>query len=110
MIIVGGRTNNVSETLPLEVFDTQASEWTSFSSVQRFRHGSWIFEKHLYIYGGFELSTPNIPTDAIYKANLQGLFKNNKGLLEKLNSLQPDLNSSTSSINSVTSNNSTKNT
>jgi len=53
MLIVGGKTNNVAETLPMEVFDTETSEWFPYNTIQRFRHGSWIHEKHLYIYGGF---------------------------------------------------------
>lgn len=53
MLIVGGKTNNVSEILPLEVFDTEISEWFSYNSIQRFRHGTWIHEKCLFIYGGF---------------------------------------------------------
>jgi len=43
MMVVGGRTNNVGELLPLEVYDTETSEWTKFNSIQRFRHASWIF-------------------------------------------------------------------
>lgn len=27
MLLIGGRTNNVNEKLPLEVFDTETSEW-----------------------------------------------------------------------------------
>lgn len=30
MLVVGGRTNSVNEKLPLEVFNTETSEWTSF--------------------------------------------------------------------------------
>ena len=31
-------------------------------------------DKQLMIYGGFELSTPNIPTDSIYRVSLLKLF------------------------------------
>ena len=84
MIIVGGKTNNVSETLPLEVFDTETSEWFSYNSIQRFRHGTWIHEKCLYIYGGFELSSPTLPTDSIFKLHLSQLFKNKPNLYSKV--------------------------
>lgn len=104
MLVIGGRTNNVTENLPLEVFDTETSEWTAFNSIQRFRHGSWVFEKNIFVYGGFELSTPNIPTDAIFKINLQPLFKGHQALLDKVQGT--DLNSSISSINSNNSANS----
>jgi protein phosphatase len=96
MIIVGGKTNNISETLPLEVFDTESSEWIAFNNIQRFRHGVWVHEKNLFIYGGFELTSPTLPTDSIYKISLSVLFKNNPNLYGKI----VDLNSSTSSISS----------
>lgn len=104
MIVMGGRTNSVNEKLPLEVFDTETSEWTAFDSLQRFRHGSWIQDKQLMIYGGFELSTPNIPTDSIYRVALPKLFDINPTLSSKLKALDFDAtsNSSNSSISSST--------
>jgi protein phosphatase len=96
MLIIGGKTNNVAETLPLEVFDTETSEWFAYNTVQRFRHGSWVHEKNLYIYGGFELSSPTLPTDTVFKINLSQLFKNNPALYGKV----VDLNSSVSSVSS----------
>jgi protein phosphatase len=74
MVVVGGRTNSVNEKLPLEVFDTETSEWHAFESIQKFRHGCWQQDRQLMIYGGFELSTPNIPTDSIFKVSLARLF------------------------------------
>lgn len=70
MLIVGGRTNNVGEHLTLDVYDTETSEWAKFNALQRFRHGSWIFENFVYVYGGFELESPNIPTDNINRVNI----------------------------------------
>ena len=96
MLVIGGKTNNINETLPLEVFDTETSEWFSYNCIQRFRHGTWVHEKNLYIYGGFELTSPTLPTDSIYKINLNILLKNNSNLYGKV----VDLNSSTSSISS----------
>lgn len=53
-IVAGGRTNSNDINLTVDVFDTQTNEWKSFpTSVQRFRHGSWISDQHLYIYAGF---------------------------------------------------------
>lgn len=103
MLVIGGKTNNVAESLPLEVFDTETSEWFSYNIAQRFRHGSWVHEKNLYIYGGFDLSTPTLPTDSIFKVNLPALLRNNPYLYGKV----VDLNSSVSSVNS---NNSTLST
>lgn len=84
MMVIGGRTNNVSEQLPMEIFDTETSDWISFNSLQRFRCGTWFYEKYINIYGGFDLATPNIPTDSIYRVNLANLFSNNQSLSIKL--------------------------
>lgn len=54
------------------------------------------------LYGGFELSTPNVPTDSIYKIHLNKLFDGNSNLLTKLANF--DLNSSASSNTSSNSN------
>ncbi len=84
MIVIGGRNNNINQELPLEVFDTETSEWSTFKNIERFRHGSWVYEKNIMIYGGFELSNPQIPTDTIMKINLAQLFQGHSSLLSKL--------------------------
>jgi protein phosphatase len=84
MFVIGGRTNNVCEQLPLEVFDTETSDWTGFNSLQRFRCGTWVHENFINIYGGFDLATPNVPTDSIYRINLGSLFSGNQNLKSKL--------------------------
>lgn len=38
MLVIGGRTDTVGETVSLEVYDTESSEWKRFPSIQRFRH------------------------------------------------------------------------
>ena len=68
----------------MEVYDTETSEWTKFQSVQRFRHGSWVLENFVYIYGGFELDSPNIPTDSITKLNLLKVLQSDDRMLEKI--------------------------
>ena len=55
MILMGGRGNNSNESLSLDVYDTENSEWYRYPSVQRFRHASWLSENFLYCYAGFEL-------------------------------------------------------
>ena len=44
LFVIGGRTNTVGETLTIDVYDTETSEWSKFQSVQRFRHSSWLWE------------------------------------------------------------------
>ncbi|EGR28942.1 ser thr protein phosphatase family protein, putative [Ichthyophthirius multifiliis] len=84
LLIIGGRTNNVGEQLGLEIYDTETSEWSRFNSIQRFRHGSWAVDNFIYVYGGFELESPNIPTDVIMKINLLKSISSNGDLLMKI--------------------------
>jgi protein phosphatase len=67
MLVLGGRTNQVGEVVPVEAYDTESSEWLKFPSIQRFRHTSWALDSEIFIHGGFENETPNIPTDTIVK-------------------------------------------
>jgi len=78
MFVVGGRTNNVGETVALEVYDTESSEWVKFPSVQRFRHACWLLDSSLYIHGGFEQDSPNVPTELITKVDVSKFFQNSK--------------------------------
>ena len=76
MIVIGGRTNQVGEIVPLEIYDTESSEWYKFNSLQRFRHACFLIESNLYIHGGFDQVSPSIPTETITKIDLNKAFKN----------------------------------
>lgn len=82
-MVLGGRTNTVGETVPLEIYDTETSEWHRFPSLQRFRHASWMMNKELFAHGGFEHESPNVPTKGILKIELGKLLKNLGHLLER---------------------------
>ena len=84
MMVLGGRTNTVGENVQLEVYETESSEWKKFNSLQRFRHTVWAMDTVIYMHGGFENETPNIPTNSIMKIDLAGLFKTSPILLGKL--------------------------
>lgn len=84
MIVIGGRTNTVGEVVPLEVYDTESSEWTNFNSLQRFRHVCWAVGFTVYVHGGFEQDTPNIPIDAIATIDAEKLFANHETLYDKM--------------------------
>ena len=62
-MIIGGRTNNVGESVGLDIYDTETSEWCKFPTIQRFRHSSWLSDANIYIYGGLLHESPNVPTD-----------------------------------------------
>jgi protein phosphatase len=84
MFVIGGRTNNVGESVPLEVYDTETSEWHKFNALQRFRHCSWVIDHGIYIHGGFEHDTPNIPINSIAFINSELLLAPVEALDTKL--------------------------
>ncbi len=85
MFVIGGRTNTVGEVVALEVYDTESSEWTKFNSLQRFRHNVvWSVEQTIYVHGGFEQITPNIPINLIATIETEKLFANHESLLKKV--------------------------
>lgn len=54
MLVLGGRSNQVGDNLPFELYDTESSDWYKFPSINRFRHSLWFIEQFLYIHGGFD--------------------------------------------------------
>lgn len=84
MIVLGGRTNTVGENVQMEVYETESSEWKKFNSLQRFRHTVWAIDNFVYMHGGFENETPNIPTNSIVKIDLAQLFRTTPPLMAKL--------------------------
>jgi len=42
-------------------------------------------DSFIYVYGGFELDSPNIPTDQVTKINLTRAFSSNPELALKIN-------------------------
>ena len=85
MIVLGGRTNTVGESVLMEVYDTENSEWKKFNTIQRFRHTVWALDhQYIFMHGGFENETPNIPTNSIIKLDLVAHLKDNAVLMAKL--------------------------
>ncbi|CAK79408.1 unnamed protein product (macronuclear) [Paramecium tetraurelia] len=90
MMVIGGRSNNVGETLPFEIYDTETSDWYKFQAIQRFRHSSWLIDQFLYLHGGFDSDQPNIPTEGILRLNLNTRFAQTPQLLRQMNTLRTD--------------------
>lgn len=84
MFVLGGRTNKVGETVPFEVYDTESSDWYRYASISRFRHSCWILDQNLYVHGGFEHDSPNVPTNVITKIDIAKMFSNQPALLKSL--------------------------
>jgi len=55
-----------------------------FNDKINYRHSSWLMDTNIFVYGGFELDSPNIPTDIISKVNLTKLFAPSELLSNKL--------------------------
>lgn len=55
------------------------------------------------IYGGFDLATPNIPTDSIFKVNLAHLFQNYPALGYKLEYKDSTISNSPSNLDNTRS-------
>ena len=85
MVVLGGRTNTVGENVLMEIYETENSEWKKFNSIQRFRHSIWAVDyQTIFMHGGFENETPNIPTNSILKLDLLAHVKGNAVLTQKL--------------------------
>ena len=84
-VVLGGRTNNTNDQIPLEVYDTQSSDWYRFGNYQRFRHACWLTDQWLYCFGGFDQKSPNIPTDELLRLNLVKVFQINSVVLKVAN-------------------------
>ena len=76
--------NTVGENVQLEVYETESSEWHKFDCLQRFRHTIWAVDSTIFMHGGFEKETPNIPTNSIVKIDLMTLFQYLPHLKSKL--------------------------
>ncbi len=76
MMVIGGRTNQVGEDVAMEVYDTESSEWYKFQPIQRFRHTCWQIDGSVFVHGGFEHETPNIPINVVSKIDSGKLFAN----------------------------------
>ena len=85
-INVGGRCQSSGDDIPIEVYDTETSEWNSFIVFKRFRHSSFLFDNFLYIHGGLEDEKHNNPARALSEINLLDLFQSNSNTLAKLKS------------------------
>jgi len=49
MIVSGGRTNNADELfLPVEIYDTESSEWIKGVNFTRYRHAAFL-HGHVFI-------------------------------------------------------------
>ena len=74
LVVLGGRSGNVQEEVPMEIYDTNTSEWKQYESIQRFRHVSWFFHGFLFIHAGFEPESPNVPTSSLMRLDISHIL------------------------------------
>ncbi len=48
--------------MPLDIYDTDSSDWYRLPNIERFRHACFLEDGNIYIYGGFDQISPSIPT------------------------------------------------
>ena len=84
MIISGGRSRNIQDILPTEVYDTELSEWFKFQGVSLYRHSCFLKDSIFYIYGGFENSSPNYPIEKLIKIDVLKYFLSSQNICLKI--------------------------
>lgn len=84
LVAIGGRSTQVVENIPINVYDTETSEWAAYDSINRFRHACWLADDmYIYICGGFTQDNPNESTNTIVRFNVEGFIKVGFGVLPK---------------------------
>ena len=89
LLLLGGRTASVEDPVPVEVYDTNTSEWRRCAAMDRFRHASWAIRGEVYIHGGFFPESPNVPTDSLLKIDLASLLELPSELRPESSPLEP---------------------
>ena len=85
MIIIGGKginlnNSNGSNFLPIEVFNTIHNEGYNFSGINMNRQTNFIYEKNIFLFGGFDSGNQIKPLGNLYQISIDELFKNNEAL------------------------------
>jgi len=95
MIVLGGRTDDDLKNIPIEIYDTESSEWIELAFFNKFRHSSWIVENSLYTHGGFDYVSPMISKNDLVMIDIIKLMNTNSNLTKKLDKLNEMINKST---------------
>ena len=92
LIILGGK-NSALNPVPIEVFDTESGESFKFKKIIMNRHTSFLFNKDIFFFGGFNLKS-HVTLGDLYKASMDEIFANsplikiiNKTKIEKSNTV-----------------------
>ncbi len=93
MITLGGRgyhSNNGNNILPIEVFNTETNDGYEFPGIAMNRQTNFIYDKNIYLFGGFDSKNQQRPMGNLYRISLENLFERNMILKEIFNKNKPD--------------------
>ena len=76
LFILGGKNSNQSP-LSIEVFDMEKKLLYKYKKIRMNRHASFIFEKNIYLFGGFIQKNP-LPLGDMYLISLNDILKNSE--------------------------------
>ena len=86
MIVLGGRglhsIYNGNNPLPIEVFNTETNEGFEFPGITMNRQTNFIYDKNIFLFGGFDSKNPQRPLGNLYRISLEQLFAKNIVLKE----------------------------
>ena len=85
MIIIGGKGINLNNSngnnfLPIEVFNMVNNEAYNFNGINMNRQTNFIYEKNIFLFGGFDSNNQLKPLGDIYQIKIDKLFEKNDTL------------------------------
>ena len=90
-INIGGRALPDGDNLPIEVYDTDTSDWHVFKNFRRFRHALFIVNSTIFIHGGLEDERHNNPASTMDELNLLDIFEKDSLIGAKLKKYLDDV-------------------
>ena len=93
MIILGGRgyhSSNGNNILPIEVFNTETNDGYEFPGIAMNRQTNFIYDKNIYLFGGFDSKNQQRPMGNLFMISLENLFERNIVLKEIFNKNKPE--------------------
>ena len=83
MIVLGGRgyhSPNGNNHLPIEVFNTETNDGFEFPGITMNRQTNFIYDKNIYLFGGFDSKNQQRALGNLYRISLPKLFETNLAL------------------------------
>ena len=81
MIVLGGRgfhsSYNGNNPLPIEVFNTETNDGFEFPGITMNRQTNFIYDKNIFLFGGFDSKNQQRPLGNLYRISLEKLFEKN---------------------------------